>query len=63
MTFPIANVGQLYDALILYQDPSTPIVVVTRDGSRWQVDGVEAIVDERERPVEFQLRVGPPDVP
>ena len=60
MTYPLRTISDLEKAMTP-AEYTTPIVIVTRDGTRWQVDGVELMVDEFENQVEFQLRVGPPD--
>lgn len=40
-----------------------PVVVVLRDGTRWQLDGVKWMVDREGNPVEFQMQVGPAENP
>lgn len=64
MTFPIRTISDLFYAITLDDVAAdTAIVVVTREGTRLQIDGVKLMRDAQERQVEFQLNVGPPDAP
>jgi hypothetical protein len=56
VTFPVEYTHQLAKELPV---TTMPLVVKTRDGARWQVDGVRVDVNENDVPVEFVISVGP----
>lgn len=64
MTFPVRTISDLFYAITLDDVASdTAIVIVTREGTRLQIDGVKLMRDAQDQQVEFQLNIGPADAP